>query len=238
MLIDRLFANEKNIALLIDPDKVSGNMYSIIEKQLSQTIVSSIFIGGSLVLRENEELTKEILTKTDLPVLLFPGNAMQLNKFVDGVLLLSLISGRNPEYLIGQHVIAAPYIRKYGIETISTGYMLFDCGYINSVRYISGTLPLPNNKPDIAVATAIAGEMLGLQTLYLEAGSGAEQYVALPIIKAVKEAVKIPVIVGGGIKTVKDIDNVFNAGADLIVIGSAFERNTKIINDLSYFSDK
>ena len=235
MILEKLFANERNIALLIDPDKVSDSLYPVIENHLGNSIVSSIFIGGSLVFSDTDVLTQKIKQFTNLPVLLFPGNVSQLNKFADGVMLLSLISGRNPEFLIGQHVIAAPIIRRLGLNTIPTGYMLFDCGCVNSVRYISGTLPIPNDKPDIAVATAIAGEMLGMKTLYLEAGSGAKEHVSLPIIKAVKEAVKIPIIVGGGLNDIKDIENVFESGADLVVVGTAFEKDPEMVKNLHHF---
>ena len=232
MILEKIFAHDKNIAILIDPDKITDSTYSLISEKFDNKIISSILIGGSLVFSETEKVTKKIKHTTELPVILFPGNLSQINSFVDAVLFLSLISGRNPEFLIGQHVVAAPLIKRLGLETIPTGYMLFDCGCVNSVRYISGTLPIPNNKPDIAIATAVAGEMLGLKTLYLEAGSGADTHVSLSTIRAVREAVSIPIIVGGGIKTKHDIEKIFKSGADLVVLGTVLEQNPKLIKDL------
>lgn len=232
MVFDALFASPRNIALLIDPDKVTPMSLEMLSRPSVQKKLSAIFVGGSLVFNDTATLSQTLKQTCGLPVVLFPGNLSQINPHVDAILFLSLISGRNPEYLIGQHVVAAPIIKKLGLETIPTGYMLFDCGDVNSVRYMSNTLPIPNNKPDIAVATALAGEMLGMKALYLEAGSGAQFPVSTDIIKAVRTAVSIPVIVGGGLRTAPQINAVFEAGANLVVVGTAFEVDSGILEVL------
>ena len=160
MIFNKLFERKKNIALLVDPDKVDIDSIKLLSEPDIKNKLSAVFVGGSLVFNETKQITKQIKEISGLPTVLFPGSLLQINPEVDAILFLSLISGRNPEFLIGQHVVAAPLIKRYGIETIPTGYMLFDCGNINSVRYMSNTLPIPNDKPDIAVATALAGEML------------------------------------------------------------------------------
>lgn len=228
MIYDLLFVKDRNLVILIDPDKITQKTIESLSCNNLKSKLNAVFIGGSLVLNDSETIAKQIKKVTDLPLVLFPGNLSQLNSQVDATLFLSLISGRNPEYLIGQHVAAAPLIKKLGIEPIPTGYLLFDCGSINSVRYMSATLPLPNNKADLAVATAIAGEMLGLKTIYLEAGSGASEPVSTEIIRAVKNHISIPLIVGGGIKTKEQMERIYEAGADLIVIGTAFETTNQL----------
>ena len=155
--------------------------------------------------------------------MLFPGNSTQLSDKADAMLMLSLISGRNADFLIGQHVVAAPFIKKSGIETISTGYMLIESGTTTSVEYISNTRPIPREKNDIAVATAIAGELLGNKAIYLEGGSGAKMPVPAPMIKAVHRSISLPIIVGGGLRSEDDIKNALEAGADIVVIGTSLE---------------
>lgn len=228
MIYDLLFAKNKNLVVLLDPDKITNETIIALSNTELKSKLNAIFIGGSLVMSDTGQIAKQIKDATALPLILFPGNLSQLNQHVDALLFLSLISGRNPEFLIGQHVTAAPIIRNLQLETIPTGYMLFDCGSINSVRYMSATMALPNNKPDLAIATAIAGEMLGLKALYLEAGSGASMPVSLDIIKAVRSNVSIPIIVGGGIKTKEQMEHIYDAGANLIVIGTAFESTNQI----------
>lgn len=232
MIFNKLFERKKNIALLVDPDKVDIDSIKLLSEPDIKNKLSAVFVGGSLVFNETKQITKQIKEISGLPTVLFPGSLLQINPEVDAILFLSLISGRNPEYLIGQHVVAAPLIKRYGIETIPTGYMLFDCGNINSVRYMSNTLPIPNDKPDIAVATALAGEMLGLKALYLEAGSGASAPVSIEIIRAVRDAVTIPLIVGGGLRSVNQINSVFESGANLVVIGTVFEQNRNFFSEL------
>jgi phosphoglycerol geranylgeranyltransferase len=226
-IYNTLFSNKKKtkVAVLIDPDKQDFKSVGKTIEICNHCEVDLIMIGGSLVSENPEVFIIKIKKHTQLPVILFPGSLMQISGKADAILLLSLISGRNPEYLIGNHVIAAQYIKKSKLEVIPTGYILIESGNTTSVQYISNTLPIPRNKPGIAVATAIAGEMLGLKAIYLEAGSGATNSVPAEIISAVKKNISIPLIVGGGIRTSTQIDNIKNAGADIIVIGNSLENN-------------
>jgi phosphoglycerol geranylgeranyltransferase len=173
-----------------------------------------------------------------IPVVLFPGNLLQLTLKSDIILLLSLISGRNPELLIGNHVTAAPYLKNVKDKLVSVGYILISCGNRTSVEYISQTESIPSDKPEIATATAIAGEMLGLKMIYLEAGSGATNHVPVSIVRAVKENVSIPVAVGGGIKDKKEIEEIFKAGADLIILGNGCEKNPGLLSEACRIRDK
>jgi putative glycerol-1-phosphate prenyltransferase len=213
------------VAVLIDPGK---NDLKSVEKTIrvcEQCKVGLILIGGSLVPEYPGEFISHIKQKSRLPVVLFPGSLMQVSDKADAILLLSLISGRNPEYLIGNHVLAAPYLKKSKLEIIPTGYMLIESGCTTSVQYISNTLPIPANKTDIAVATALAGEMLGMKAIYLEAGSGALAPVPVDIIVAVKENISIPLIVGGGIKTKQQYEAIKKSFPDIIVIGNSVEND-------------
>ena len=220
----------KRLAVLIDPDKPSdAQMLSIIEKA-NAADVDFFFVGGSLLVTDSlDHCIKLIKANSNIPVLIFPGNSLQISKYCDGFLLLSLISGRNPEMLIGRHVIAAPYLKLYGNEIIPTGYMLIDSGKATSVSYMSDTTPIPHDKDDIAMCTAIAGEMLGLKLIYLEAGSGALMPVSTSMITKVSQMIKIPLIVGGGIKTPEMAADAVKAGADIIVIGTAFEKEPDML---------
>ena len=188
-------------------------------------------MGGSLLFNPIEITITALKLGTSLPVFLFPGNAFQLSDRADGILFLSLISGRNPEFLIGSHVLAAPHLHRAGIEVIPTAYMLIENGTSTSVEYMSNTRPIPGDKVDIAVATAMAGEMLGLKSIYLEAGSGAAHPVASKMIKAIRKNISLPLMVGGGIRTPETALEVFEAGADLIVAGNAIEKNPKLIKE-------
>jgi putative glycerol-1-phosphate prenyltransferase len=195
--------------------------------------VGFLFVGGSLITGAAfDQTVQQIKQATSLPLILFPGSPMQLTASVDAVLFLSLISGRNPELLIGHHVLAAPRIKELGLETIATGYMLIDCGKPTTASYISNTTPIPHNKPEIAATTAMAGEMLGLQCLYLDGGSGAFQPVSSAMIQQVRAAVELPLIVGGGIRSSIDVRQAFDAGADIVVIGTAIEQNPELIAEL------
>ena len=220
----------KKLAVLIDPDKpTDAQILSIVEKAKAAD-VDFFFVGGSLLVTDSlDHCIKLIKANCDIPVLIFPGNSLQISKYCDGFLLLSLISGRNPEMLIGRHVIAAPYLKLYGNEIIPTGYMLIDSGKATSVSYMSDTTPIPHDKDDIAMCTAIAGEMLGLKLIYLEAGSGALIPVSTSMISKVKKMIQIPLIVGGGIKTPKMAAEAVRAGADVIVIGTAFEKEPELL---------
>lgn len=221
----------KKLAVLIDPDKpTDAQILSMVEKA-NAADVDFFFVGGSLLVTDSlERCIKLIKEHSNIPVLIFPGNSLQISKYCDGFLLLSLISGRNPEMLIGRHVIAAPYLKLYGNEIIPTGYMLIDSGKATSVTYMSDTTPIPHDKDDIAMCTALAGEMLGLKLIYLEAGSGALMPVSTSMISKVSQMINIPLIVGGGIKTPEMAAEAVKAGADVIVIGTAFEKEPELLN--------
>lgn len=229
-----LEAKHKQIAVLVDPDKHTKESLQKLCGNINQAKVDFILVGGSLLLKTNFASTIEYLKQhTKLPVVIFPGSNFQVSDKADAILFLSLVSGRNPEYLIGQQVTAAPLIKASNIEVIPTAYLLIDGGRISSTSYITQTVPIPNDKPDVAVATALAAEMLGMKMIYLEAGSGAENTVSQELIKAVKAAVKIPVIVGGGIRTASSAKEIFDAGADIIVVGNALESNADLLTSFT-----
>ena len=195
--------------------------------------VDFYLVGGSLLLKNNlDEIIAIIKKNSKKKVYLFPGNPSQISTKADGILLLSLISGRNAELLIGNHVLAAPILKQSKLTIISTGYMLIESGTQTTVSYISNTTPIPANKPAIATCTALAGEQLGLKTIYLEAGSGAQNSVSKEIIKAVKKQINIPLIVGGGIRSIEQIETAFLAGADVVVIGTAIENDIKFLEEI------
>ncbi|MBA7533796.1 Geranylgeranylglyceryl phosphate synthase [subsurface metagenome] len=221
----------KKFALLIDPNKYTIHSLIATIFTAEESRIDLILVGGSLV-NDRIDSTIEVIKKnTSIPVLLFPGSLMQLSNKVDAILLLSLISGRNPDFLIGNHVLAAPYLKKSGIEIIPTGYILVGEGN-SSVEYISNTKPVPEDKIEIAVATAIAGELIGNKLIYLESGSGADQSVNIDVIREVKRNIGIPLIVGGGIKSPYQIDEIIKAGADVVVVGNAVENNSEILESL------
>ena len=232
------FPADKSLALLIDPDKVKGNSIDIIISLAVENRVDYIMAGGSLTFNSIDLLINLIKERCDIPVILFPGNLLQLSFNADAILLLSLISGRNPELLIGNHVLAAPYLRDIRNKLISTGYILINCGSRTSVEYMSQTESIPADKPDIVIATALAGEMLGLKMIYLEGGSGAVTPVPLEIIRAVRENITIPIAVGGGLRTPEQIEDAYNAGASLVVLGNGVEENAGFIMDACLTRDK
>jgi putative glycerol-1-phosphate prenyltransferase len=236
MLYNQILAKlnrEKIIAILIDPDKSDEiSVVSTIEKA-EKAGIDFFLIGGSLISKTiNDKITliKRISRK---PVFLLPGNILQLCDKADGIFLLSLISGRNPDFLIGSHVNAAPFLKSSSLEIIPTGYILIDTGKPTSVEYISNTRPIPGDKPDIAVATAIAGEMLGLKVIYLEGGSGTCCPINKNLIKEVKNNISTPLIVGGGINSITMASDIFEAGADIIVIGTAVEKNPDTLTEIA-----
>lgn len=220
--------------MLIDPDLAQD------EAKLERTVQNAcmakadlIFVGGSLLTSAAFDRCVELVKQwSDRPIVLFPGSPSQLSKHADAVLFLSLISGRNPELLIGHHVIAAPAIKAMGIETIPTGYMLVDGGKPTTVSYVSQTLPIPRDKPGIAACTALAGEMLGLRTIYMDTGSGAEFTVSPEMIAAVRRSVDLPIIIGGGIRDARTARALCDAGADVLVIGTAFEEDPERIFEM------
>jgi putative glycerol-1-phosphate prenyltransferase len=224
----------KQLAVLIDPDKTSGSDLLNTITIANNSKVDFFLVGGSLLLHDSlDSCITTIKANSTIPVILFPGNALHINAKADAVLLLSLISGRNADLLIGQHVQAAPLLKQAKIETIATGYMLIDGGKPTTVSYISNTMPIPADKPEIAAATALAGEMLGLKSIYLEAGSGAQNPVSTAIISTVKKHINVPLIVGGGIKNAEAAIAACNAGADIIVIGNATEKNPELIAEIA-----
>jgi len=233
-----VFPAKKSIALLLDPDKAKGNLLQNILKKANESCTDYIFAGGSLTFNRIDTLISEVKKLSSIPVVLFPGNLLQLTLNADVILLLSLISGRNPELLIGNHVIAAPYLKDAREKLVSVGYILISCGNKTSVEYISQTEAIPANKAELAVATAIAGEMLGMKLIYLEAGSGATNPVPANLVKSVKENISIPLAVGGGIKNKNEIKAIFEAGADLIILGNGCEKNPELLIDACSIRDK
>ncbi|MFI2741366.1 geranylgeranylglyceryl/heptaprenylglyceryl phosphate synthase [Zhouia sp. PK063] len=235
-IYNQILANAKQgkkmLACLIDPDKVHENEIAKLINQTKNTIITHIFVGGSIVENnKTETIVKAIKKNTELPVLLFPGDYTHLTNTADGLLFLSLLSGRNPEYLIEQQVKSIPFLKKSTLEIISTGYLLVDGGKVSSVQKVSNTQPLALQQETI-INTALAGAYMGSKLIYLEAGSGANISIPIEIIAAVKKVLRIPLIVGGGIKSITQLQNIFNAGADVVVIGTAFEKDDTLYNSL------
>jgi phosphoglycerol geranylgeranyltransferase len=223
---------KKAVALLIDPDSIADEHY--FRHLIGTAIIYQVdffFIGGSLTGHDQcKHCVSLIKSQTShVPVIIFPGSAIQVVENADGILFLSLISGRNPEFLIGQQVIAAPFLAQSSLEVLPTGYMLVDSGELTSVNYMSQTIPLPNDKPGLAVATALAGTMLGLRHLFLDAGSGAKKTVSKEVISAVRSHTRCPLIVGGGINTAAKASTAWKAGADVVVLGNGVEKNPNLL---------
>ena len=226
---------QKKFAVLIDPDKVTAKDLDKVLKMAVQAQVDYFFVGGSLLINDNlNERILQIKSSCTIPVILFPGSVLQVNPNADALFFLSLISGRNPELLIGQHVIAAPIIKANSIEVISTGYILINGGRDTAVSYMSNTTPIPADKPDIAACTALAGEMLGLKLIYMDAGSGALEPVSETMIKTVRTQVNVPIIIGGGITTAEKAYTTSKSGADVVVVGNAVEKDPSLIKEISH----
>lgn len=226
---------KKSIAVLVDPDKAEdpARLLHLINLA-SENCVDYFFVGGSLVTSASlSDVVRRIKENVTIPVVLFPGNAIQVEASADAILFLSLISGRNPELLIGQHVVAAPILKNTRLEVIPTGYMLINSGKITSVAYISNTMPIPDDKYSLAASTALAGQMLGLQTIYIDAGSGAEKEISARMIAAVRKSISIPLIVGGGINSARKAISALEGGADMIVIGNALEKDPDLLTEVS-----
>ena len=233
-LLENKGNDKKLLAVLIDPDSVSD------EQQLADTCkmcnegnADLILVGGSLITNGFfEQCVSLIKSHTKIPVLLFPGSVMQISKDADAILFLSLISGRNADLLIGKHVLSAPTLKQSNLEILPTGYMLIDGGNITSVSYISNTVPIPADKSAIAATTAMAGEMLGLKIIYMDAGSGAQFPIPAKLINAVRKNVSAPIFVGGGIRTPEAAKAACDAGADIVVVGNAIEKDPSLIAKL------
>lgn len=222
---------KKLFAVLIDPDKFESTEVIAL---CDSAHVDFILVGGSIITNGNfEQCIQTIKKHTKIPVLIFPGNNLQISKNADGILLLSLISGRNADMLIGSHVLAAPKLKSSKLEIVSTGYMLIESGKQTAASYMSNTNPIPADKDDIAMATAMAGEMLGMKLIYLDAGSGAINSVSKTMIHKVSSNTKIPLIVGGGINTPEKALLACRSGADIVVVGNAIEKDPTLIQDIS-----
>jgi phosphoglycerol geranylgeranyltransferase len=233
-IYQKFLDKRKKFAVLVDPDKYSASGIKNIAVAAETNKVDFLFFGGSLLTEDNHDRYISIIKDhCSIPVLLFPGSYLQLKGKTDGILLLSLISGRNPDMLIGKHVIAAPYLRASNLEILPTGYMLIESGRPTTVSYMSNSTPIPSDKDDIAACTAMAGEMLGLKLIYLDAGSGALHPVSSSMIGLVRKNIGIPLIVGGGIKSSRQAITACNAGADVIVVGNAIEHDQKLIGSIA-----
>lgn len=220
--------------MLIDPDKVNASVLEpLIEKFISAK-VDYLLVGGSLVISNYlDECVQQLKQNCDIPIIIFPGSPTQVSKYADALLYLSLISGRNPELLIGQHVVSATMVKQSGLEIMPTGYIVVDGGAPTTVSYISNASPIPHDKNEIAMCTAMAGEMLGLKLIYMDSGSGAKRPITESMIKIVADNIEIPLIVGGGITEPEKAYLNCKAGADVIVVGNAIEKDVALIKEMS-----
>ncbi len=233
-ILDKKQQGIKQLAVLVDPDKTEPKGLEQLCNSAVKNNIDYFFVGGSLITNGSIAECVTVIKKCcNIPVVLFPGNVEQIDAQADAILFLSLISGRNAELLIGKHVTAAPILKEINLETIATGYMLIESGNVTTVQYISNTKPIPHDQDDIAVSTAMAGEMLGLKLIYLEAGSGALRPVTESMIAKVKQNISVPLVVGGGIRTAEKLIDSFAAGADVIVVGNALEKEPTLLNELA-----
>jgi phosphoglycerol geranylgeranyltransferase len=235
-LLDVINSKGASYLILLDPDRINISRLPAFIKHCEKSGVDAFLIGGSLMLNDNFiPFIKTVKENTKLPAIIFPGDINQISDAADAIFFLSVVSGRNPEHLIGKHVTAAPIIKKAGIEPISIGYVLIESGVTTTAVYMSGSLPLPRNKPEIAAATALAAEYLGMKFIYLEAGSGADNSVPDEMIKSVSSVCNIPVIVGGGIRSPNAARKKIESGAKIIVTGNFFEdeKNWDMIKDFA-----
>ncbi|WP_417853930.1 geranylgeranylglyceryl/heptaprenylglyceryl phosphate synthase [Xanthomarina gelatinilytica] len=238
-IIKAISKSEKLLAVLIDPDKMTIKMASQFIGKINQSLATHIFVGGSTVADfATEKLVSEIKKHTHLPIILFPGDVSQITGQADALLFLSLISGRNPEYLIGKQVASVSKLRQMHLEVIPTGYLLIENGKETAVQKVTGTEPMSKDSVQDIVDTAKAGELLGMKLIYLEAGSGALNPIDSTIINNVKKEISLPLIVGGGIRTKKQLEEAYNSGADLVVIGTAFEDNEALFEELASLSSR
>lgn len=233
-VLEQISSRKKKLAVLIDPDKNQDEALLLaLLKKIIALNPSFIFVGGSTVESSSFNNCIELVKKNcTIPVIIFPGSQEQIHPNADGILFLSLISGRNPDYLIGHHIETAHRLKKMNIEVIPTGYLLIDGGRNSSVQYVSQTTPIPADQHSIAVKTAIAGELLGMKAIFLDAGSGAYNSVSKKMIEEVKRNIKIPLIIGGGLKTVEQVKSAFESGADVVVVGNKIEEDVDFLLDL------
>jgi phosphoglycerol geranylgeranyltransferase len=225
---------KKSFAVLIDPDKVNASVLDELVELSVSAKVDYLLVGGSLVISNHlDECVQHIKRNCNIPVILFPGSPSQVSKYADALLYLSLISGRNPELLIGQHVVSAPFVRQSGLEIMPTGYIVVDGGAPTTVSYISNASPVPADKNEIAMCTAMAGEMLGMKLIYMDAGSGAKRPITESMIEAVAKHIEVPLIIGGGIIEPEKAYLNCKAGADVIVVGNAIEKDASLIKEMS-----
>ncbi len=225
---------EKKFAILIDPDEIRLDNLDQILKVSESSSADFFFIGGSLIMDDQMDLCLDKLkSHSKVPVVIFPGSTFQINKKADALFFLSLISGRNADFLIGNQFVAAPYLIKSGLEIMPTGYMLIDGGVKTTVEYVSNTHPIPANKPDIALCTAMTGEMLGLRNIYMDAGSGAQNPISNEMVKRVSKGISVPLMVGGGIRTPEKAGAVADAGATVVVVGNAIEKDPNLVVEIA-----
>jgi putative glycerol-1-phosphate prenyltransferase len=233
-LLARKKKGQRSFAVLIDPDNVNAAKIDELTNIAVSAKVDYLLVGGSLVISNHlDEVVQRIRKNCSIPVILFPGTPSQVSRHADGLLYLSLISGRNPELLIGQHVISAPAIRNSGLEIVSTGYMVIDGGAPTTVSYISNAAPIPADKNEIALCTAMAGEMLGMKLIYMDAGSGARHPIREEMISAVATHIEIPLVIGGGIRDPEKAYRNCRAGANVIVVGNAIEKDATLIKEMA-----
>jgi putative glycerol-1-phosphate prenyltransferase len=234
LLVEKKKQGKKSFAVLVDPDRVNNFVLDELLELSVSAHVDYLLVGGSLVISNYmDECVQHLKQNCDIPVMLFPGNPSQVSKYADALFYLSLISGRNPELLIGQHVLSAPLVKQSGLEIIPTGYIVIDGGAPTTVSYISNAAPIPSDKNDIAMCTAMAGEMLGMKLIYMDAGSGAKRPITESMIKIVSDNIIVPLIVGGGIVHPEKAYLNCKAGADVIVVGNAIEKDAAIIKEMS-----
>ncbi len=233
-LTEKKKQGKKSFAVLIDPDKVNKPMLDELTGLCVDAKVDYLLVGGSLVISNHlDDCVQHIKQNCSIPVILFPGSPSQISKYADALLYLSLISGRNPELLIGQHVVSAPFVKQSGLEIMSTGYIVIDGGAPTTVSYISNALPVPSDKNEIAMCTAMAGEMLGMKLIYMDSGSGAKRPITESMIESVAKSISSPLIIGGGITDPEKAYLNCKAGADVIVVGNAIEKNASLIKEMS-----
>ena len=233
-LEERKKTGRRSFAVLIDPDKVDHSMLDELMNLSTTAGVDYFLVGGSLVISNHlDDVVHHIKKNCSIPVILFPGSPTQISKYADALLYLSLISGRNPELLIGQHVVSAPAVKQSGLEIMPTGYMVIDGGAPTTVSYISNASPIPHDKNEIAMCTAMAGEMLGMKIIYMDSGSGAKRPISESMIESVSKNISIPLIIGGGILEPEKAYRNCKSGADVIIVGNAIEKDPSLIKEMS-----